>query len=55
VFISEYEIKDSRFHLLKEFKHRTTFAAGDNSEVTERLYGNRIAYDIIQKALGKGA
>jgi site-specific DNA-adenine methylase len=55
VFISEYEIKDSSFHLLIEFKHRTTFAAGDNSEVTERLYGNRIAYDIIQKALGKGA
>ncbi|HOK55654.1 MAG TPA: hypothetical protein PKV43_14410, partial [Armatimonadota bacterium] len=52
VFISEYKINDDRFFLLKEFTHRTTFSSGGlkNTPVTERLYGNKIAYDIIQKA-----
>jgi len=34
--------------LLKEFKHRTTYGDGVNNEVAEKLYGNKIAYDIIQ-------
>jgi len=51
VFISEYNIVDDRFYLLKTFKHRTSFSASDNNEVCEKLYGNKIAYDIIQKAI----
>jgi hypothetical protein len=46
-------VKDERFFLLKEFKHRTTFGNGTNNEVKERLYGNKIAYDIIQEKLNK--
>lgn len=49
VFISEYKINDTRFYLLKEFQHRTTFSNGKNEPVTERLYGNKIAFDIINK------
>ena len=52
VFISEYRIDDNRFFLLKEFSHRSTVSNGLNQEVTERLYGNKIAYNIIQKAIG---
>jgi hypothetical protein len=53
VFISEYDIKDDRFHVLKKFSHRSTFSGGGakNIPVVEKLYGNKIAYDIIQKAL----
>ena len=45
VFISEYKINDSRFALIKEIKHRTTFASGGdkNTAVTERLYCNKAA------------
>jgi hypothetical protein len=43
LFISEYLVSDSRFKLLKEFSHRTTFANGGNSAVKERLYCNRSA------------
>ena len=50
VFVSEYEIKDSRFYLLKEFTHRSSFSAIANIPVTERLYGNKLAFDIIQNA-----
>ena len=53
LFISEYKVDDSRFHLLKEINHRSTFANGGNSVVKERLYGNKIAYNLIQKARGK--
>ena len=52
LFISEYEVKDDRFFLLKTISHRSTFASGHNNAVKERLYGNKIAYDIIQKKLG---
>lgn len=51
LFISEYNVIDDRFFLLKEFKHRTTFSSGGNSPVVEKLYGNKIAYDIIQDAI----
>jgi hypothetical protein len=51
LFISEYEVKDDRFHLLKEISHRTTFSLGHNDKVKERLYCNKIAYDIIQKKI----
>ena len=51
LFISEYNVSDDRFFLLKEFKHRTTFSSGGNSPVVEKLYGNKIAYDIIQEAI----
>ena len=52
VFISEYDIKDSRFFLLKEFKHRSTFSSSGskNIPVIERLYGNKAAFDIIKAA-----
>lgn len=55
VFISEYEIKDNRLYLLKEFNHRSTFSSGGskNIPVTERLYGNKIAYNIIQEFRNK--
>lgn len=49
VFISEYKVNDPRFYLLKEFQHRTTFSNGKNDPVIERLYGNKIAFDIINK------
>ena len=50
VFVSEYQIKDDRFYLLKEISHRSTFASCGNKNipVTERLYGNKIANDIIK-------
>lgn len=51
LFISEYNVSDDRFLLLKEFKHRTTFSNGGNNPVVEKLYGNKIAYDIIQDAI----
>ena len=53
VFISEYKIDDDRFYLLKEFKHRSSFSSGGlkNIPVTERLYGNKIANEIIQNHL----
>lgn len=51
LFISEYNVSDDRFYLLKEFKHRTAFSNGGNSPVVEKLYGNKIAYDIIQEAI----
>lgn len=47
VFISEYNIDDDRFHLIKTIKHRSTFASGKNSEVKERLYCNEAAYKIL--------
>jgi hypothetical protein len=49
VFISEYEVKDKRFELIKEFSHRSTFSSsGDKSiPVVERLYGNHAAAKII--------
>lgn len=55
LFISEYEVKDSRFYLLKEFTHRSTFASSGNKNipVKERLYGNKQAFDIIQEAISK--
>ena len=53
LFISEYEVKDPRFHLLKEFVHRSTFSNSGNIPVTERLYGNKIAFDIIQSHRAK--
>lgn len=55
VFISEYEIKDDRFHLLKEFTHRSTFSSGGskNIPVVERLYGNKAAKTIINTFLNR--
>lgn len=50
VFISEYNIADPRFHLLREFKHRSSFSSTKNNEVKERLYGNKLAFDIIEEA-----
>ena len=51
LFISEYNVSDDRFCLLREFKHRTTFLKGGINPVVEKLYGNKIAYDIIQDAI----
>lgn len=51
VFISEYEVKDDRFTLLKQFSHRSTYSSSANNKVVERLYGNKSAADIIQKAI----
>lgn len=53
LFISEYNVDDPRFHLIKEIKHRTNFSGGGSSEVKERLYCNQIAYDIINQYRGK--
>ncbi len=52
VFISEYNIDDKRFSLLKKVTHRSTFSSGGlkSIPVTECLYGNKVAYDIIEKA-----
>ena len=52
VFISEYNISDERFTLLKEFSHRSSFPAGGikNTPVIERLYGNKTASKIIEEA-----
>jgi len=47
VFISEYNIGDTRFHLLKEFAHWSAFSATVNNEVKECLYGNAAAFKII--------
>lgn len=50
VFISEYDISDNRFHILKEIKHSSGFAGeGFGKAVVEKLYGNKRAYDIINK------
>lgn len=53
LYISEYKVDDKRFHLLKEINHRSSFAAGKNDPVKERLYCNQIAMDIINKHRGK--
>ena len=55
VFVSEYEIKDKRFFLLKEISKRTTFSSGGlkNTPVIERMYGNEMAYELIRDALLK--
>jgi len=52
VFISEYDVDDHRFYLLKKFTHRSTFSSGGskNIPVVEKLYGNKIANEIIQRA-----
>lgn len=47
VFISEYNINDKRFTVIKEFSHRTSFASGKNDPVVEKLYGNKAAIDIL--------
>ena len=48
VFISEYKINDDRFYLLKEFNDMPQLLASGSKKVTERLYGNKKAYDIIE-------
>lgn len=53
LFISEYKVDDPRFFLLKEFSHRSIFSNGENNAVTERLYGNKVAFDLIEKARRK--
>lgn len=52
VFVSEYNINDDRFTLLKKFTHRSTFSSGGlkSISVVECLYGNKAASDIIEKA-----
>ena len=41
VFISEYEIKDSRFKLIYEIDKRSLFSKGNNSKtISEKLYWN---------------
>lgn len=52
VFISEYNVDDNRFYLLKEFSHRSTFSSGGAKSipVVEKLYGNKLAYEIIKGA-----
>ena len=47
LFISEYNVDDSRFHLLKEIKHRSTLSANANNEVKECLYGNKLSFEIV--------
>lgn len=50
VFISEYQIDDSRFRMLKEFSHRTTLAAQkQNAKTVERLYCNKAALKYFTK------
>lgn len=55
VFISEYNVDDDRFYLLKEIYHRSTFSSGGDKSipVTEKLYGNKVAYEIIKSYLNK--
>ena len=43
VFISEYKIDDTRFKLLKEFKHKSGFSGGTGAAFSERIYGNHAA------------
>ena len=45
VFISEYDIKDPRFKLIKKINHRSTFSSGGdkNIAVVEKVYGNHAA------------
>jgi hypothetical protein len=45
VFISEYDIKDQRLHLIKKINHRSTFSSGGdkNIAVVEKVYGNAAA------------
>lgn len=49
VFISEYDIDDTRFFLLKKFKKRCKLSAAKNNLSIEKLYGNNVAFDIIKK------
>ena len=52
VFISEYEIQDPRFHLVKEINIRTTiYSTKKNIQTTEKLYCNEAAYKIIKYIL----
>ena len=54
VFISEYNIDDKRFHLIKSISHRTTFSQTDNTSVTERLYCNDAAIQKINDQIKNG-
>lgn len=49
VFISEYNIADDRFYLLKKIKHRSTFGPGKNTEVCEKLYCNASAKELLDR------
>ncbi len=51
LFISEYNVDDPRFYIIKEMHHRSSFSSGGlkSIPVSEKIYGNKIAYDIIQK------
>jgi site-specific DNA-adenine methylase len=49
VFISEYNIDDDRFFLLKEINHRSTLSSSANNHVVERIYGNRAANLILNQ------
>lgn len=49
LFISEYNVDDSRFTLLKTFSHRSTLSATANNKVLERLYCNRAALKYFKK------
>lgn len=50
LFISEYNVEDDRFYLIQSFKHRSTLPKEkNNSKTEERLYGNKQAFDIIEK------
>jgi site-specific DNA-adenine methylase len=48
LFISEYNVDDTRFHLVKEIRHISTLSGTTNNAVKEKLYCNDIAYDIIR-------
>lgn len=52
VFISEYNIEDKRFHLIKKIDHRTSYSKDKNSKVTEKLYCNDAGLRMIKEQLG---
>lgn len=50
VFISEYNIPDKRFTLIKQISHRTTFSVEkQNSKVIEKLYVNKVGLQKLKE------
>lgn len=49
-YVSEYDIKDDRFHMLKEIETRSTMAAKGSVRATERVYCNEAAMARIAAA-----
>lgn len=52
IFISEYNIEDTRFSLVAEIEHRGIMSAKKNNKVIEKLYCNSAGITLLAKQKG---